>query len=472
MARFNKKNQGSITENLAGGVAYKANIETEISLILLTSLLQYQYYRKADNTSARLVELINQSKDKLFIAKAAIYARKTFGMRSIIHVVGAEIGKLVKGETWTKKYFYNMVNRPDDILETLSYYLGKYGFPLPHAMIKGFAQKLSEFNEYHLSKYSAKTKDLSMVDAVNLLHPKNSPALKKLMTGKLESAETWNTKLVRAGQVAESEDELSEMKAEAWKGLLENKKLGYMALLKNLRNISEQAPEVLDLALEQLVNKEVIKKSLVFPFRYYRAVKEFQNKDGARKIVSALSNALDLSLENCPSFDGKTLIVLDESSSMTSGKCSTLSCAEVGAIFASILYKKNDADMLLFADDSRFITADPNNSTLGLACGITFEGGSTNFCSIFNKLKVKYDRIFILSDMQGQGRFDHEFADYKKRTKANPKIYSIDLAGYGTLAFPEKNITCLGGFSDKIFDLIKSVEDSGSLVTEIKKITI
>ena len=110
--------------------------------------------------------------------------------------------------------------------------------------------------------------------------------------------------------------------------------------------------------------------------------------------------------------------------------------------------------MLLFADDSRFITADPNNSTLGLACGITFEGGSTNFCSIFNKLKVKYDRIFILSDMQGQGRFDHEFADYKKRTNANPKIYSIDLAGYGTLAFPEKNITCLGGFSDKIFDLI------------------
>lgn len=472
MARFNKKSQGTKTINLAGGVSYSVKTEQEIISILLTSLLQNQFYRGADSTESKLVDLISKVKDKTLIAKAAIYARKTFGMRSITHVVGAEIGKLCKGEEWTKNYFYSSVYRPDDILETLSCYLNKYGFPLPKAMQKGFAKKLSEFNEYQLAKYSGKTKSLKMVDAVNLLHPKNSPALKKLMTGKLESAETWETGLVKAGQESESEEDLKTAKAEVWEKLLTQNKLGYLALLKNLRNILQQAPNYVDLACSKLTDSESIKKSLVFPFRYLRAMKELQSQSSSRKIITALSIATEISLENCPSFDGKTLVVLDESGSMTTGKCGTLSCAEVGAMLAAILYKKNDADFLTFSDNARFLNIDSTSSVLSLINGIYFVGGGTDFSSIFSTIKNKYDRIFIISDMQGQEEVFISFELYKKKTGANPKLYGIDLTGYGTLMFPGKHITTISGFSDKIFDLIKLIEsEGGDLIKEINKVS-
>ena len=183
MSKFNKKSTGTKTTNLAGGEAFKLSDKLEIASILLISFIQNQFYRGADETVKRLGDLIAACKDKMFIAKAAIYARKRFGMRSITHIVGAEIGRLVHGESWTKNFFKQMVNRPDDITETLSYYLTNYGFPLPHAMAKGFRAKLSELSEYQLGKYRAEGKTLKMVDAVNLLHPKATPALTKLMKG-------------------------------------------------------------------------------------------------------------------------------------------------------------------------------------------------------------------------------------------------------------------------------------------------
>ena len=61
------------------------------------------------------------------------------------------------------------------------------------------------------------------------------------------------------------------------------------------------------------------------------------------------------------------------------------------------------------------------------------------------------------------------FADYKKRTGADPHVYSLDLKGYGTLMFPERNVYALAGFSEKIFDLMKALEqDRKALVNTIE----
>ncbi|MDE1770632.1 MAG: hypothetical protein KGI28_08800, partial [Thaumarchaeota archaeon] len=45
--------------------------------------------------------------------------------------------------------------------------------------------------------------------------------------------------------------------------LIKERKIGYFALLRNLRNISEQAPEIMNEALEMLVDEKLIKSSLV-----------------------------------------------------------------------------------------------------------------------------------------------------------------------------------------------------------------
>jgi hypothetical protein len=66
-----------------------------------------------------------------------------------------------------------------------------------------------------------------------------------------------------------------------------------------------------------------------------------------------------------------------------------------------------------------------------------------------------------------------EFNQYKKKFEANPFVYSWDLAGMGTLQFPENNVFALAGFSDKVFEIMKMMElDKKALYNEIKAIKL
>lgn len=480
MSKFNSFAKGSKTENLAGGEAYKESTKLEFVSILLTSFIQNQYYRSENDTIERIRELIKNEKDKKFVAKASLYARNEFGMRSVSHVVAGEIAKNVKKETWTKNYFDKIVYRVDDMAEILSYYSGinKGLHPVPNALLKGFKKAFNKFDEYQLGKYRGEKKEISLVDIVNLIRPKpnkkNKEALKKLVNGELKSKNTWESQLTQAGQKAESKEEKEKLKKDVWVNLIKEKKIGYFALLKNLKNILEQAPEIIDEAIVFLTDEKLIKKSLVLPFRFFTAIKEIESLPDSRKIIIGLGKAAEISLNNVPEFPGKTLIAVDVSGSMRGRP------EEIARMFGSILYKRNDADLLTFEDYSRFYSLNPLDNLLSLMKQIDFFGGGTNFHSIFDSLKKKYDRIIILSDMQAwmdngysSSNPISSFNDYKKRTGANPLIYSFDLQGYGTLQFPERNIYCLAGFSDKIFDIMKLLEqDKNALINKIEAIEL
>lgn len=502
MARFNKKTVGSKTVNLAGGEAYKETAELELVSLLLTSFVNDKFYESAKDQLKRLAELTKSIKDKKFIGQSAVYARNEFGMRSITHALIAELVNQVKGQEWTKNAVAKTVHRVDDMSEMVSYYAGKYGKPIPNSLKKGLRFAFGKFDQYQLAKYRGENKDVKLVDLVNLVHPKpndkNSKALKQLIEGDLKSTDTWEAKLTEAGKVeAETDEEreakVAENKKEAWASMIKGGKLGYFALLRNLRNIEEQAPEVLDSALKMLVDEKQIKKSLVLPFRFMTAIDQLQQDGTSAKVLKALNAALELSLSNVPKFDGKTLIVVDHSGSMDShqnGK--SLTNFEMGAMFGAMLAKTNDADFMYFGDIAKYYTINPGDSlttivkTLNKLNGTGYSfyddhsgtqvGHGTNFHSIFETAKTSYDRIFIFSDMQGWVGYSapqKSYLAYNKKRKANSKIYSIDLSGHGTLQFPENNVYCLAGFSDKIFDLMKLLEeDRNALINKIKKIEL
>ena len=75
-----------------------------------------------------------------------------------------------------------------------------------------------------------------------------------------------------------------------------------------------------------------------------------------------------------------------------------------------------------------------------------------------------------------QGWIGHDapvatFAAYKQRTSADPRVFSFDLAGYGTLQFPERHVYCLAGFSDKALQTMRFLEeDKSALLREIDAI--
>ena len=477
MSRFNISTASTRTENLAGGQAFAETPKLEFVSILLTSFVKDQFYKSEDEGLKRVTDLLKEI-DPLFAAKTAIYARTKYGMRSISHVVAGEIARLVKGKEWTKRFFSRIIYRPDDMSEILSYYYAKNGKGKePNSLKKGFAKALAQLNEYELGKYKGEGKTVSMIDLVNLCHPAHTEAISKLIKGTLTPPKTWEVKMTQAGQKAKTDEEKEELKKDVWKNLISEKKIGYFALLRNLRNMLEQAPEAVPGALEMLVDEKLIKNSLVLPFRFATAIKEIEQLSGTdtklnRDTLMALNKAVEISLSNVPKFDGSTLVVLDTSGSME-GKP-----VEIGALFSVVLVKSNNADFMYFSDDAAYVNLNPMDSVLTLTKKIQndCESGGTNFQAIFNTANKPYNRIVILSDMMGWIGYDaptHELAEYKKRTGANPKIYSFDLAGYGTLQLPQENIFCLAGFSEKTFDVIKMLEqDKNALIAEIERIEI
>jgi hypothetical protein len=471
--RFNKKTKTpNTTINRAGGEAFVLDAELKLVSLLLTSFVQDQFYRSAGEQLDELAQLIDVIPDKRFVAQAAVYARRVHGIRSISHVAAAEIAARVKGEGWTKHFYSAVIQRPDDVTEILAYYMSRYGRTIPNALKKGLGAALAAFGPYQLGKYRAERSAVSLVDAVNLCHPPHTAALAALIKGTLETPDTWETRLTQAGQTAGDDEDLATRKQEAWGELIATRKLGYFALLRNLRNIAEQAPESLDAALEMLVDERLIHKSLVLPFRYLTALEEInkQRVPRARDVVVAISRAVDVALANVPVLPGSTLVAVDVSGSMSR-------VINKAALFGATLYKANQADMILFDGDARYLTPNPLDAATSIAAMIIDKatGGSTNFHSVLDTANRPYDRVVFLSDMQGwvgHNAPTASLANYERRLGVRPIIYSFDLQGYGTLQFPQNRVYCLAGFSEKVFDVMALLEtDRDALIATIKQIT-
>lgn len=488
MALFNfKAKKENKTVNLAGGAAYVQTPEMALASLLLTSFVKDQFYRDTNQATADLAALMAKV-DPLFAAKAGIYARNVYGMRSITHILAVEMAAAASGKTWAKAFYESIIRRPDDMLEIAALYRSLGGKNLPNAMKKGFAAAFDRFDGYQLAKYRGEDKAFKLVDLVNLVHPtasdKNAEALRLLVAGNLKNKDTWESKLSEAGQVATSDAEKSELKAAAWGELISSGKLGYLALLRNIRNIAEQAPELEADVAKALTNRERIKKSLVMPFQIMVAMEALEASSVVekRRLLNALTDALDISLDNVPRFEGKTLVVLDDSGSMTArakgNGFGSRSCLELGAMFAAALFKSNHADLMRFSDDASYVRANARDSVMTIAGNLirNARASGTDFHQIFLVAAKAYDRIVILSDMQGWmsvGTPNGAFVQYQKRSGANPFVYSFDLAGYGSLQLPESKIFCLAGFSDKVFDTMKMLEtDRHALVNTIHAVDL
>lgn len=463
MAKFNTINTNK-TVNKSGHAAYKMKDKEKLITQVLTSFFnESKFY--GDN-SAEMQETIKSviASDPAFVAKLAVFARREFNMRSVSHILVAYLAHEVEGKPYVKKAIKAVTLRGDDVTEIMACYLSMFGKPIPNALRRGISDAMQGFDEYTLAKYKGNGKSVKMRDLLCLCRPapKNesqSDLYKRLLNDELEIPVTWATELSAHGN-----------NTETWEKLIDSGKVGYMALLRNLRNILNANPSNLEKVLSTIENPERVRKSKQLPFRYLSAYKELENIGGSR-VFDALENAVEASIENMPKLDGTTVIAVDVSGSMSdpvSAK-SKVRCYEIAMLLGLMANKICDNSIFyVFNNDINKYPVSHRSgileTTLKSHCG-----GGTFMHLPFTKMmadNVKADRIIVLSDNECNGGWNRPvqvYADeYRNETGNDIWVHAIDLQGYGTQQFYGNKTNVIAGWSEKVFDFIKLAEEGES----------
>lgn len=486
--------------NLAGGTAFQLKDRERLVTGILTSFVKEPKYY--GDTTPDIVETARRlvKTDPVFVAKAACFARNQFHMRSVSHVLAAEVAKGAPGNKVVRKMIRKVVERADDITNILAYHFNVWGKrkkdqaakgisrsdnPVPRSLRRGIADVFPRFDEYSLAKYKGDDSDVKLRDALLIARPKpNTPEQaklwKKLIEGKLETPETRETILSEKGQ-----------SKEVWEQIIDGK-AGYMMVLRNLKNMLEQgiSDAHLDKVLNMLKNPDQVRKSKQLPFRYFSAYKMVAAMGHVKgsKVLDAIEDALMVSFENLPRMKGTTAIILDESGSMMTpiSEKSIVQQIDIGNLLGSAAAKFCDQAIIIpFGDFAVTMNFTKRSSIFdnmkkleesGVGCSTYLEKAFKEI----DKAGLPVDRIIIFSDMQTYGgrswASDNPqgwVENYRKTKNPNLWVHSIDLAGYGTTKVVGGHINLIAGWSEKVLDYIIQVEEGGTgLIDAIDKYNI
>lgn len=462
MARFNKKVpsvSATPVVNYAGGWSVKHDERMELFLLASTCFLDNQFYRSAKETMQRIMYLIDHVPVQ-FVIDLSLYVRHELGLRSVTHFMAAYLATKLQGTKIGKLYYQDIIGRPDDMGEILSCFKDILKQEaLPNTMRKGFAAYLESLYDYKLGKYKMIGKDFNIYDIVNLCHPKQTQPIKRLMTGTLKAPRTWEVLLSEAGAHPVA-------KAQVWADLIVRDELGYLALLRNLKNIKEQAaPLMFQYALDHLQEKNRIQESRVMPFQFMTAIKRLKVL-GHRKLNTALGNALNTIVENATKVtDGRLLIAIDVSGSMYGLAPNTKNVIEHASILAAALWKTNpNAELFMFNDKLVQLnlrnTMDVTSITEDIQEWGKSNMGGTNIAQVLDRARVEctagkpYAAVILISDMQDW--IQPQALQVVAHSVQCPVIM-LDCAGYGTKI--ARGIYTVGGLTDKVFKLMQLIVD-------------
>ena len=515
------------TTNRQGYKAYSLDDELRLLSMLNTLKLEPQFYRSENQTMRELRDLIERIalKDPYFVAQAIVYSRCVGeGMRSINHLAAALLAPFISGEEYAKR-FYGLwdkknqrggcIFRVDDMSEIKDVYSALNKSTLSNSMKKGFKKVLETLDTYQLAKYKN-----TVIDIANLVHPKSSLSnamittsngenmrtLDALMQGITISADTWEVaqseagqevaKAVREGKLSteKAAEVLKEAKNDNWETLLLDGKLPILAALRNLRNmLKSPRPAVIKAVCELISNPNKIREGKVMPYQIdyaYEVVKmEFGSTYEGRTVMQALHTGYEYSVPNlAEALPGKTCVMVDCSGSMnarcTNGNQRTTiqsTAAEKAGLIAATIAKATTADVVRFGSSAEFYAYNPNNSVFDLGREIGRDNmGGTSIPAAFElirKHKRVYDRIILLSDNECNTPWSGDWVSgaYKNYVHdvANPYVYAVDLASYGTVPVSGSKVNYYFGYGFAMFEDIASKEfNPAQHIEKVRKIVI
>lgn len=526
MAKFGKKDKRLPTAvNEMGEAAYVLPPKEELVSTVLTTFLHDKYYEKETEVVAHILAAADKVEPE-FVARLALYARRTGNMRSVSHLLAGYLPKRLSGKEYARRFYRDICVRPDDASEIFAYYQStEHKGKMPNAMREGFKAYLESLDAYSIDKYKMKRRKITLKDLANVCrikpNEKTAEAWKRLFNGDslsdLYESKILNIELSKTGTGNQTATERENLKGEVFRQQLADVKgMPIFALLRNLRNILQYAPDKIEEASRQLTIKDKILKSRLLPFRFATAYAEVEKygvsspktnktevvfeKDATEKanseqiaaakkqILDALEMALNYSVENIPTMAGNTAVLIDHSGSVRgdAGGASFVSAfsktktAMIGNLFGSMTaYSQKNVYIGLFGDKLISVPIDraigilefnQKSYALGADCG----GGTENGLYIFLRdciaNKTKVDNFIIFSDMvigdggnggwdatsrAGLGNFQTLFNQFRA---INPNCLTVSVninQTSGKTVFDRSlNVMQVSGWSERIFDQI------------------
>lgn len=424
----------AVTFEGARAVANLLAYETLRRSVLACLLWEDSFYESGESNADRIQKyaaLVSTEQ----LAALAVEARTKFHLRHVSLWLLVALAK--RGGRLVGQAIEQTIQRPDEITEFLALYWKEGKKPLAKQVKLGLAAAFRKFDAYALAKYN-RAGAVKLRDALFLVHakpanPEQAELWKQLAEDRLPAPDTWEVAL-SAGK----------NKAETFTRLLTEKKLGYLALLRNLRNMIQAG-----------VDTELIKTALlerrgadrVLPFRYVAAAR------ACPQLEPAIDQALLACLQQMPAlpeWPENTVVLVDVSGSMAArlSNRSDLTRMDAAAALAAIV----PGQVRLFTFSSKVLEVPPRRGMAGVDAIIRSQPHSaTELANAIDHVNtIPHQRLIVITDEQAT-------ADDLPKPKA-AFAYMINVASYKN-GVGYGDWTHLDGFSEHVLHWMAAFED-------------
>lgn len=429
--RFNTPIRQPVITTHEGGRAVHINPEQALRRSVLSCLLwENEFYEDGQEIAARIIALAALCPFDTVTA-LAIEARQTFGLRHAPLLLLIDL--IRRGGPGVADAIDATIRRVDEMAELVALY---WKFNPDKALSKqmklGLARRFARYDEYQLAKYDREGA-VRLRDVMFLTHPEprdeaQAALFKRVANRELVTPDTWETEL-SAGKD----------KRETFERLIREGKLGYLALLRNLRNMVGAGCD-LDLVRGAILARKGAE--LVWPFRY----------TAAARIVPQLEPALDQALlaavAEAPRLPGQTIVLVDVSGSMDTALSakSDLKRIDAAATLASVI----NGNLRVFTFSERLVEVAPRRGMAGVDAVIRSQPHSSTYLgAAVNEInKLPHDRLIVITDEQSHDVVPDPVAKY---------AYMINVASARN-GVGYRRWTHLDGFSESIIRWIATSE--------------
>lgn len=367
------------------------------------------------------------------LAAIAVEARNEMHLRHVPLLLLNVLTKTGKGLSLVSETFPKVIQRADELGEFMAIYWKDGKHPISAQAKRGLAASFANFDAYQMAKYRTDAK-VRLRDVMFLTHPKpaedRAPLYTALADDVVPPANTWEVALSAGAD-----------KKATFESLLRENKLGYLALLRNLRLMDANG---VDTSLIEQAIENRRGASRVLPFRFVAAV------NAAPHFANALSAALSASIEALPELPGTTIVLVDVSGSMEDALSKRSDMKRIDAAAALATFVRSQRKRVFsFSNDTKEVPDYPGLSGIGAIKSSQPHGGTYLGGAVEKVNRLPHDRLIVITDEQSHDRVERPNAKH---------AYMINVAsarngvGYGD------NWTHLDGFSERVLNYIAAVE--------------